>query len=185
MDLLSHKQELSDLHTAVLCREIRDLIAIRNLQEINNADTGGYWITTEAGNHLYISDSGEMKTGPTGKTVGYTKESSTGQVIAQAKHGQHMPESSYKRSATDESHGIQGSAHGTIGSEGSITIKNEKSASGGNQWRYTTLEAREVGEGHIELGSPKNTQYDQVNRNTLVSTHTINAGIYNEPGARS
>jgi len=58
------------------------------------------WITTEDGNHLFITDEGEMKTGPEGKTVGYTKDSPAGQIQEQFKSGQHMPESTYSRGST-------------------------------------------------------------------------------------
>ena len=55
-----------------------------------------------------------MKTSPGGKTVGYTSDSTAGQVAQQAKTGMHMPQSSYDKSA-----GIGGGTNAD--SSGSIT----------------------------------------------------------------
>ena len=80
------------------------------------------------------------------------------------------------------------SQHGTLSGDTPIIVKNEKSKSTGsfgNTWKYTTSEATEVGEGHISFGKPSESSTDQVNRNTVVATHTIKAGLYNEPGSRS
>lgn len=66
----------------------------------------------------------------------------------------------------------------------SITIRNERSRSGGGQWKYTTLEASAGDTGELSLSYPRG-KLEQINRNTTVATYNVKAAIYNQMGSRS
>jgi hypothetical protein len=46
---------------------IREFLRLEKIFE--EAEDDGHWITTDDGNHLYLTGAGELKTGPTGKTL--------------------------------------------------------------------------------------------------------------------
>lgn len=81
--------------------------------------------------------------------------------------------------------GSASSKHGAIGSAPSIEVINEKHASSGSRWAYTVLEAKDAGNGNLEIGYPMAKRYDHPNKNTTVAVYELKAGFFNEPGNRS
>ena len=72
-----------------------------------------------------------------------------------------------------------------IGGGSPVSVENKKSASGGNRWKNTVLEATSSASGELKLGFATPSSYDRPNKNTTVANYKLKAGIYNETGDRS
>jgi hypothetical protein len=69
---------------------------------------------------------------------------------------------------------------GVLGNESPIEITNEKSRSGGNNWKKRVFEASaaEGTDGVLNLDYANPKSYKQINNNTTQGQFSINAGIY-------
>jgi hypothetical protein len=80
--------------------------------------------------------------------------------------------------------GSGGRSRSVLSGGESISISNERSRSGGGQWRYTTLEASEgSAPGELSFGYPRG-KLTQINRNTTRAEYNIRAGVYDQAGYR-